>query len=219
MRFEKKATPPSLLIPLLQNRGLIIESSSDATETLTKIGYYRFSGYAYPFLADKKAHRFLTGTSFNQIINHYNFDRELRFLLGEALHHIEVTVRTLISDTMSVSVSPHWFLDKSVFQSAYLKKKQPNPNKPPKSGYDDLLDIFSKRSGKWARNDSEKKKRDEFIRHYYDTYTDPQYPPSWMIAEVLTFGDWSVIYSNLASQYRQDIAANLGCISAIYIHG
>ena len=92
MRFEKKATPPSELVSLMKRRGLVVESEAEAIQILTTIGYYRFSGYAYPFLADKKAHHFIAGASFNLIINQYNFDRELRFLLGEALHHIEITV-------------------------------------------------------------------------------------------------------------------------------
>lgn len=201
MQFDKKAKSPIALIRLLRARGLVIESEDEALQVIKTIGYYRFSGYAYTFLDDKKGHRFVAGASFSHIINHYAFDRQLRFLLGEALHYIEVAVRTCISDTMSFMVSPHWFMDKAVFTPAYISTPY---------GYKKLLTLLDQKSGRLDRGKPDRMKhRDDFIRHYYDSYTDPEYPPSWMVAEVMTFGDWSIIYSNLVSLYKQAIANKL----------
>ena len=40
------------------------------------------------------------------------------------------------------------------------------------------------------------------IQHYKEKYSHPHYPPSWMIAECLTFGTWSKVFDNLRT--RQD---------------
>ncbi len=35
------------------------------------------------------------------------------------------------------------------------------------------------------------------IRHFYNTYSSPDFPPSWIITECLTFGAWSKVFDNL----------------------
>lgn len=72
MKFVKTAQSPEQLINLLKSRGLQINDEAKAKETLQYIGYYRFSGYAYPFLADKQKHIFQSGICFQDI-----YDRPL----------------------------------------------------------------------------------------------------------------------------------------------
>jgi abortive infection bacteriophage resistance protein len=39
--------------------------------------------------------------------------------------------------------------------------------------------------------------KDTFAQHYFSTYTEPLLPPSWLMAECLSFGKWSVLYQHL----------------------
>jgi abortive infection bacteriophage resistance protein len=45
-------------------------------------------------------------------------------------------------------------------------------------------------------------RQNPFCRHYYEVYTSPSLPPSWMIAEILPAGTWSMIFKNIRD--RQD---------------
>lgn len=45
-----------------------------------------------------------------------------------------------------------------------------------------------------------------FISHFYETYSAPKYPPSWMIAETLSFGTWSRVFSNLRLKDQKEIS-------------
>ena len=48
-----------------------------------------------------------------------------------------------------------------------------------------------------------KAKEEPFIRHYYNNYKQPAYPPSWMIMQCLTFGACSNVMKNL--KYFNDV--------------
>jgi abortive infection bacteriophage resistance protein len=46
------------------------------------------------------------------------------------------------------------------------------------------------------------KSKELFIYHYQKTYHQPNLPPCWTIAEILSNGTWSILYKNLKN--RQD---------------
>lgn len=59
--------------------------------------------------------------------------------------------------------------------------------------------------------DLAKYKKHPLIKHYYDKYLDPEYPPSWMIIECLTFGTWLKAFRNLKDRNaKKEIATLLG---------
>lgn len=66
----------------LKSRGLVISDEDKAVRYLESIGYYRLSAYMYPFLkAPKETHQYKDGTTFQQVLNLYRFDKKLRILL------------------------------------------------------------------------------------------------------------------------------------------
>lgn len=44
------------------------------------------------------------------------------------------------------------------------------------------------------------------INHYFKKYTDPEFPPSWMLTEIMSFGFWSRVYSILHRKDRKIIS-------------
>src|SRR5215469_10687296 len=107
---------PPLSVPdqikLLKTRGLQIPDEKRASRYLQNISYYHLSGYMYPFLADKKQHQYKPNSSFDDIINLYRFDRELRILIFTAIEKIEVAIRAQITNHFAVETNdPFWYTD------------------------------------------------------------------------------------------------------------
>ena len=64
MKYTKQYASPAELLTLLQDRGLELDNTANAEAILRSIGYYRLSGYLYPFLEQPKStHVFKPGSS------------------------------------------------------------------------------------------------------------------------------------------------------------
>jgi len=93
---------------LLRDRGLVCNSAQRVEHYLSHIGYYRLSAYWLPFeIPDSenngsRNHKFQLGTSFDQILSLYIFDRKLRLLIMEAIERIEVAVRSRWAGAMAL---------------------------------------------------------------------------------------------------------------------
>ncbi|MDR0316161.1 MAG: Abi family protein [Treponema sp.] len=186
-------------IDLLKSRGLQITDESRATRYLQNISYYRLSGYMYPFLADTRQHRYKAGTTFENILSLYRFDRELRLLIFSALEKIEVALRSQISNEFSVaSQDPFWYTKTAYFTD------------PGKHAF--FLKNLSDYVGR---------SNDVFIKHFYNTYSDPL-PPVWVIFEILPMGQFSILYSITAkSPPRKAVADYFGVketVLATWLH-
>lgn len=202
MKFTKPALPVPQQIAKLQARGLIIENAVEAEHYLRFIGYYRLSAYALPLqqgaLPDKP---FKPGATFQNILNLYRFDRELRLLSMDAIERLEVALRAVVMNEMAVRHGPHWFMDAVHFNTSSREFK-----------HHELLNRID-RQFKIPPNGNQPSKphREVFINHYFSKYTSPYLPPVWMVAETLTLGTWSEIYDNLKlPAERKAIAANFG---------
>ena len=72
---------------LSSDRGLIIDDINKAKEALLNLNYYRLSGYS---LTLRKNNKFYKGTHFDDILQIYNFDRDLRVLIFSYLAVVAV---------------------------------------------------------------------------------------------------------------------------------
>jgi abortive infection bacteriophage resistance protein len=78
INHSKPALTIDQQIDLLESRGLIVPDRDNARHYLQFINYYRLSGYTISFeqvIDGKRNHQFRTGTTFNNILELYNFDR------------------------------------------------------------------------------------------------------------------------------------------------
>ena len=93
-------------LALLRERGMGVDDEATALRWLQRVGYYRLSAYWYPFrvfrhvqdeqtgvLSTQRTDAFVADTTFDDAVNLYLFDRELRLLLADALERIEVSLR------------------------------------------------------------------------------------------------------------------------------
>ena len=68
-------------IQILQSHGLSIQDTAKAEFYLSQLNYYRLAAYCIPFEIDHATHQITHGTTFEDVLNLYIFDRELRLLL------------------------------------------------------------------------------------------------------------------------------------------
>jgi len=186
MRYTKPAKTISELKGQLLKRGLIVSNPAALEHDLKHIGYFRLAGYMYPYQiikAGKNTHKFKPETEYKTIQEEYIFDRKLRRLYLEAIEHIEVFMRSTINDYMSVQYGAYWFLNTERFNQIYSHSKF-------------LYELKDK-----VDSSSEK-----FMRHFREKYSQEEYPPSWMVFELITFGALSMLYKNLSTNDREKIS-------------
>lgn len=193
--FEKPPLSIDAQLERLSSRGIIIQDETAARHYLSYISYYRFCGYAIEFEGElvngeKQYHQ---NTSFEQILDCYVFDRKLRLLVIDAIERIEIAIRTVMINELALKYNnAHWYLNKNLFL--------------PKFRHEDLIQSIKKETQYKARDGTvQGKKREQFIKHYYNKYQTPELPAVWMVAEILPLGSWSIIFSNLADRENQKI--------------
>lgn len=189
--FSKKPLSYQNLIEKLISRGLLVDNQDYAVKQLKTISYYRFSGYGLPFEqvddSGKRLHHYKPDTHFSTLNSAYIVDRKIRTLIISAIERIEVAVRSAINHEMALHYNDaHWYLSAELFKEAV------------DFTYKAFINEIKRHTGKNAEPGSDKEQRREiFIHHYYNQYDTPEYPPCWMVAEVLSLGSWSKVYENL----------------------
>ncbi len=189
--FNKIPATYQELIDRLKGRGLVVDDNEIAINFIKNISYYRLVGYGLPFHqvdpSGQRLNNYVAGTTFKQITSSYIVDRKIRTLLVSAIERTEVAIRSIINHEMACTYNnAHWYLDPGLF-------KETNSFK-----HDGLIKEVKRLTSKNAVSGSEREQRREvFIQHYYNSYDEPEFPPGWMIAEVLSLGSWSKIYENL----------------------
>ena len=176
-------------VTLLQSRGLEILDTQKAEQYLNYIGYYRLSAYMFPFLTiPKQQHQYKKGATFEKVMMLYRFDKKLRLLIFNEIEKIEVAIRNTITSTICEETNnPFWMTD----QANYANNGR----------YANTL----------AKIEAEiQHSNEEFITHFQNTYSD-NYPPAWMLAEILPLGILTNIYNNLKDKrLKKQIAQKFG---------
>lgn len=199
-RYEKPALNEAELLSRWEERGLVVADAARATRYLRHLGYYRFSAYVRSFEGD--VHDVLrAGTTFDDVLNLYIFDRKLRLLLLDAIERIEVALRATISDHMSRLAGTHWYEDARHFKNQFTHTKlleevdrmveQQRRRRPePVSG----TDVFA-----------------SALEHYVTHYDEPLRPPTWVVFEELSLGTVRSVYDALRdTSVQASIARTLG---------
>lgn len=181
MKYKKPPLTFQEQCVTLQSRGLVITSKSAAIDTLKNINYYRLSAYFSPFQIRKDV--FDTGTTLDDIISLYEFDRRLCLLLTGLLAEIEISIRTQVAYQLGHQYGPFGYVDHRNFYCYFnhfnwLKKVE----------------------------ESVKQSHEVFIKHFRSKYKSELHLPIWMVCEVISFGQISQLYRGLRKHDRQAIA-------------
>lgn len=178
-------------IVLLKDKNLIIEDEDSAKNILETENYYRLSGFTLTLR--NKNDKFNGTTTFNDAMQIYYFDKELRSLLITYLEDIELSLRSHLAyelgkidhetnPKIASYLNPEYYITEEHFKQVSSDLKEAHKN-----------------SGNEA-----------FIKHY-DTKYNGIMPP-WVMVETLSFGKLTTMFEGL----NVDIKKRIG---ELYYHG
>ena len=204
------------MVKLLTHRGMHINDQSRAQRKLAQIGYYRLSGFWYPAREFKmnglrrelcpvagkplRLDTFQKATSFDAILDLYQFDKQLRMLMLDAVERLEVHLKTIVAHEVG-------YHDPMAYTNAkFILQKWTHP----------YTDSRGRQRNKWAEWSSKQlshlaRSREDCIQWHLRA---AKSIPVWVAAEAWDFGDLSEFFELLTSRYQNLILARLGLDNA-----
>ncbi|RUR11286.1 Abi family protein [Legionella septentrionalis] len=151
-------------LELLKSRGLEITHNDRALDYLRRLGYYRLSGYWYPFRKMLSEHtptqsrpqrldEFKPGSKFQDAVELYVFDKKLRLLILDAIERVEVAFRVDIAYLLGKK-DPFAYANPNLLHGNFTKKIDP------KTGNTWYQDWMSKHTQLINRS------KEDFVAHY-----------------------------------------------------
>lgn len=170
-------------ITKLKEHGCIIADEVKCTQSLENIGYYRLLGYTLPLKNSQGD--FYPDTSFNKIIQLYDFDSNLRSILFSCIEEIEIFLRSHFSYYYSHKYGSLGYQDPANF-----------------SQYHDHVTFTSKYTAEINSN-----RQVLFVQHHIKKYGGSF--PLWVLMEIFTFGMLSYFYADLKTQDKKALAHSM----------
>lgn len=205
-------------LALLSSRGMEITDVASASASLGRIGYYRLSGYWYPFrkshisinpftgqeLLDPTTRKpqmiveddFHPGTTFQQVMDVYVFDKRLRLLFLDAIERVEVALRVDIALLLGAR-DPWAHRDPSQLHGRFSKKVDTRTGMSEYQKWLGRLDSTFNRS------------QEAFVKHFKRKYAGKQ-PPIWIAIELWDFGMLSVFLGGMKIADQEQLALKYG---------
>ncbi|CAQ02035.1 Abi family protein [Clavibacter sepedonicus] len=194
----------------LSRRGLEVGDRREAGAILRNVGYYRLTGYLYPF---RQSERYVDddGRKRTRILSSYepgvrmddaaqliDFDRELRMLVLEGVERIEIALRMQLGYSLGQR-SAFAHEDASAFLSAFTDPQMGEDGEPAPSRHEAWLERVRQR-----QNNSD----EAFVAHFRHKYDDRM--PIWALTEILELGHTSRLYGGLRNDIATEIAGAFG---------
>lgn len=192
MNAVPELKPPATykeMIEILKSRGLVIMSENRAIEILQRINYYRLTGYLLPFKVSEE--NYLNGTTFEQIVDLYDFDMRLRSLLLDIFEYVEISARSRISYHLAHKYGAECYKEASNFSFRKIE---------------DYNNFVAKMNEELDRS------KELFVAHYKSKYGSRY--PIWLAVEVLSFSSMSILYTNLKPEDKRIISKQYGLKTA-----
>ncbi len=179
--FSKLPSLPTDIVTHLESKGLTINNRPKAEKFLSFINYHRFKIYIRLFQDQSTPGTYRQDRSFDDGIELYRFDDELRGFAFAIIGRIEVKLRSRLDQVVTSSTNnPFWYLDQNLFHNGFAQKRTVS----------ELAKYFQN-------------SRDDYPIHYKSKYYNQsddsfkQLPPFWGIAELATFGNIKTLYKSI----------------------
>lgn len=169
---------------------MVVVDHPAAEAILSRVSFYRLSAYWYPFKLPASAgaapSALVPGTTFESVVALYDFDRQLRLLVLDALERVEVAIRTTVTYHLGMTYGAFGHEDSNTFHSRFDH-------------------------GTWLTHLHQETTRssDAFVSHYQQKYLGFPTMPIWMMTEVISLGSLSRMYKGMAPVDKQAVAAPL----------
>lgn len=216
MTYPKPWRSYSEQINQLEARGMVVGNRALALDYLERIGYYRLSGYWFAFrersgplvllnelgrkpkklkIENIALESFKPGSTFQNAVDLYVFDKQLRLLVMDALERIEIALRVDISHTLG-RLDPFAYLNPSLRHSDFSRKLDRD------SGLSRHHEWLGKHAQLIGRS------KEEFVRHNKNKYGLPL--AIWVACEVWDFGTMSTLFGGMRETEQDAIAGRYG---------
>lgn len=174
---------------------MIVNDQARAIFYLTHISYYRLRAYWLQFEdpAAAPSHRFRPGTSFENVLSLYVFDRELRLLVLDAIERVEISFRTAFTQHLSLTCGPHAHLNGAMFNGRFYQACMQSLN------------------NEIARS------HEDFIQHYFQRYIAPTSPPLWAASEVMSLGLLSKWFNAILRRQDRKAIASVWKLDEVFV--
>ena len=172
----------------LKEKGLVIHDKQNALNVLSCISYERFKAYLVPFKSKENNKQLKPDTTFDNVYELYEFDRELRLLVMDAIEWIEVAVRTRLTYHIAHK-----------YDDIFAHEKYETFHKRNKSQHAEWLEKIYKDTKRSSNSN-------ESIRNYKNKYKGFPIIPIWMLTEVISFGQLSLFYTYLKNEDKRKIS-------------
>ncbi|MFU0464135.1 Abi family protein [Gardnerella vaginalis] len=181
-------------VDLLRSRGMQIEDNDRAVDILRTHNYYRLSGYWHSMrqqdpTTGQSLDVFRDGTSFDLVVELYDFDALLRHAVFEDLAPIELALRSLLGYYLG-QINPLIYLDSTQLGPAARTVSRHGVCE---------YDIWLKKYQQALRLS-----REDFVEHHRVQYNGVL--PVWVAVEVMDWGMLSYLYRFSPNLVRNEIA-------------
>jgi abortive infection bacteriophage resistance protein len=174
----------------LVSHGMIVRDHELAESIISRVSYYRFTGYALQFRVSPTCSEYMENTDFETIYHIYEFDTELRHLLRLHIERIELYFRVQIV---------HGFCMKKCLSSPH-NQHYDQANFYKKEGYQKVMESIEREQNYYS---------DSLIaKHHKEKYDSKM--PLWAIVEFSSFSNLSKLYSAMYNTDQESIAKNMG---------
>ena len=160
---------------------LEIEDKNYAKSVLNRVSYYRI--VKAHSITLKENGNYIDGTTFENIVDLYLFDMELRHILFSLMEHIEVYLRAVITNYFSLKYGNFGYKD----LNNYNKKN------------------FQKSTIKELEREIKRNKKSPLINNFEKNYEGGEIP-FYAAIEVASFGTISKMYKNMENDDKKEIA-------------
>lgn len=156
---------------LTSAHGLIIDDVEKAHVILSRINYYRLSGYGIGLKRQDDREQYRPGISIDTLFRLYQFDSLFKNNLVHLIEQIEIRLRAQISNFLALKYGPLGYLNADNFCDHATKKMG--------SIHQAIIDSFN--------NEVDRQKNLPYVKHHVQEYGG-QFP-IWVAVELFSFGN------------------------------
>ena len=171
-------------LDILRSRGLTIDNEAQAKDFLLHNNYYRISGYS---LTLRKNDIFSKSATFQNIVDIYHFDHELRHILLQYLEVIEVQMKSIYTYEFTKIHGPAGYLDEAFFTD--------------KARHKEIIDKANQQK-------TQRLPHEAYLKHFVNDLQ--QDIPLWAYVDLLTISDISFLYSISEQPIKDAVARAFG---------
>ena len=185
MQLKPPLTYNEQIDRLLKN-GVEIRDEESAKDILTKINYYRLSGYAIQFRTNPQKSLYNSGTTFEDIYKIYLFDTELRNIIKPFIEKAEIFFRTRIAYGFSLIKCKDFPYDGHYIESNFCSS----------DWHKDIMESLNR--------ERDHNKDSLVVKHHIKKYNKQM--PLWVCVELMSFSTLSKFYNAMNTSEKIKIA-------------